>query len=589
MTILNTLDPLGKFDGKTDEGFLAGYSINNKAFRVFNNRTKKFEENLHVKFLENKSNVAESGPEWLFDIDLLTKSMNYEPIIAGNQTNDDAGIENNVNAGQPRQEKASDHEYILLPFLASDSQGLKSSDDEFIDDAAKKNEVQDPIKEEAINTNSTSRLNIVSPSVSVAEQSFDNDDLLTDPLMPDLEDTTGIFNGAYHGEDVGAEVDLNNLETTMNVSPIPTTRIHNDHLKDQIIGDLNPAIQIRRMTKIFVEHAMVIQALTDSSWIEIMQEELLQFKLQNFWTLVDLPYGKRAIGTKWVFRNKKDERGIIVRNKARMVAQEKALYGLHQAPRAWYETLSTYLLENGFRKGTIDKTLFIKKDKDDAQEIPDKFYRGAYFLLKIKTSTPIETNKALVKDEEAKDVDVHLYRSMIESLMYLIASRPDIMFAVCTCARFQVTPKVSHLHALKRIFRYLKGQPKLGLWYPRDSPFNLEAFFNNDYAGASLDRCYGFNFMNIKIYIDNEKVGKGSGQPTDPQHTSTSTQLSNVEPITILSSSQLNKTHKPRKAKRNTKISQSSGPIHHVTDETVYKEWEDKMERAATTASSLEA
>ncbi|GKC27374.1 putative ribonuclease H-like domain-containing protein, partial [Tanacetum coccineum] len=147
---------------------------------------------------------------------------------------------------------------------------------------------------------------------------------------------------------------------------------------------------------------------------------------------------------------------------------EKALYCLHQAPRAWYETLSTYLIENGFRRGTIDKTLFIKKEKGD-------------ILL-------VQTNKALVKDEEAEAVDVHLYRSMIGSLMYLTASKPDIMFAICACARFQVTPKASHIHAVKRIFRYLKGQPKLGLWYPRDSSFNLEAFYNSDYAGASLDR-----------------------------------------------------------------------------------------------------
>ncbi|GKE96409.1 putative ribonuclease H-like domain-containing protein, partial [Tanacetum coccineum] len=170
---------------------------------------------------------------------------------------------------------------------------------------------------------------------------------------------------------------------------------------------------------------------------------------------------------------------------------EKDLYGLHQAPRAWYETLSTYLLDNRFRRGTIDKTLFIKKDKDEAQEVPDEFYGGAHFLLRVAvktTSTPIETNKALFKDAEAENVNVHLYRSMIGSLMYLTASRPDIMFAICACARFQVTTKVSHIHAVKRIFRYLKGQPKLGLWYPRDSPFDLEAFSDSDYAGASLDR-----------------------------------------------------------------------------------------------------
>ncbi|GJT11553.1 hypothetical protein Tco_0858595 [Tanacetum coccineum] len=100
----------------------------------------------------------------------------------------------------------------------------------------------------------------------------------------------------------------------------------------------------------------------------------------------------------------------------------------------------------------------------------------------------METNKALTKDEDDEDVDVHLYRSMIGSLMYLISSRPDIMFSVCTCSRFQVQPKVSHLNTVKRIFRYLKGRPNLGLWYPKDSPFILEAFSNSDYAGASLDK-----------------------------------------------------------------------------------------------------
>ncbi|GKB95100.1 hypothetical protein Tco_0981237 [Tanacetum coccineum] len=144
------------------------------------------------------------------------------------------------------------------------------------------------------------------------------------------------------------------------------------------------------------------------------------------------------------------------------------------------------------------------------------------------TTTPIESNKPLIKDEDGVKVDVHEYRSIIGSLMYLTASRPYIMFAVCACVRFQVTPKASHLHAVKRIFRYLKHQPKLGLWYPRDSPFELEAFSDSDYAGASLDRksttggsaqcCgqvlwiqnqmmdYGFNFMNTKIHIDNEST-----------------------------------------------------------------------------------
>ncbi|GJS15896.1 putative ribonuclease H-like domain-containing protein [Tanacetum coccineum] len=542
----------GKFDGKVDEGFLVGYSINSKAFRVFNTRTRKVEENLHITFLENKPNVVGSRPDWLFDIDLLTNSMNYEPVTAGNQTNKNAGIKDNVDAIPTQQ-------YILLPLLYDSPQ---RSEDAVADDAGKKTN-EKPINERKV----------MIPA-------------LTEFLLLDTADllNTGIFSGAYDDEDE--------------------------------------------------EPKKAIQALDDPIYIEAMQKELLQFKLQKVWTLVDLPNGKRAIGTKWVFRNKKDERGIVVRNKARLVAQgytqeegidydevfapvarieairlflayasfmgfivyqmdvksaflygtieeevyvcqppgfedpqfpdkvykvEKALYGLHQALRAWYETLSTYLLENRFRRGTIDKTLFIKKDKgeltfflglqvkqkDDGIFISqDKYVADILkkfdFATVKTTSTPIETNKALLKDEEAKDVDVHLYRSMIRSLM------------------FQVTPKVSHLHAVKRIFRYLKGQPKLGLWYPRDSPFDLEAFSDSDYAGASLDRksttggcqflgkrliswqckkqtivanstteaeyvaaancCgqvlwiqnqmldYGFNFMNTKIHIDNEST-----------------------------------------------------------------------------------
>ncbi|GJZ88837.1 putative ribonuclease H-like domain-containing protein, partial [Tanacetum coccineum] len=240
----------------------------------------------------------------------------------------------------------------------------------------------------------------------------------------------------------------------------------------------------------------------------------------------------------------------------------KALYGLHQAPRAWYSSLSTFLLKSGYKRGTIDKTLFIKKDKNDIIFQMSSLGELTFFLgLQVKqkeygifisqdkyvaeilkkfnfasvntASTPIKTHKPLVKDKEASDVDVHHYRSMIGSLMYLTASRPDIMFAVCACSRFQVTPKTSHLNDVKRIFRYLKGKPKLGLWYPRVSSFDLEAYSDSDYARANLDRksttgeaeyvaavncCgqvlwiqnqmldYGFNFMNTKIYIDNEST-----------------------------------------------------------------------------------
>nr|GEX43567.1 putative ribonuclease H-like domain-containing protein [Tanacetum cinerariifolium] len=187
------------------------------------------------------------------------------------------------------------------------------------------------------------------------------------------------------------------------------------------------------------------------------------------------------------------------------------------APRAWYETLANYLLENGFQRGKIDQTLLIKKQKGDIllvqvyvddiifgstnkdlckgfeKLMKEKFQMSSMgeltlFLDGKSASTPIDTKKPLVKDPNGEDVDVHTYRSIIGSLMYLTSSRLDIVFAVCACAHFQVKPKASHLHAVKRIFRYLKGKPHLGLWYPKDSPFNLVAYSNSDYAGASLDR-----------------------------------------------------------------------------------------------------
>ncbi|GJR71406.1 putative ribonuclease H-like domain-containing protein [Tanacetum coccineum] len=212
------------------------------------------------------------------------------------------------------------------------------------------------------------------------------------------------------------------------------------------------------------EPKKVIQALNDPSWIEAMQEELLQFKLQQVWTLVDLPYGKRAIGTKWVYRNKKDKRGIVIKNKARLVAQgytqeEGIDYDEVFAPVARIEAIRLFLayasfkdfvvyqmdVKSAFLYGKIkmnyrclstsmkDDGIFISQDKY-VEEILKKFGFST-----VKTaSTPIETSKPLLKDAEAEDVDVHLYRSMIGSLMYLTASRPDIMFVVCLDSTFDL-------------------------------------------------------------------------------------------------------------------------------------------------------
>nr|GEX80807.1 hypothetical protein [Tanacetum cinerariifolium] len=218
--------------------------------------------------------------------------------------------------------------------------------------------------------------------------------------------------------------------------------------------------------------------------------------------LVDLLYGKRAIGTKWVFVNKKDERGIVVKNKARLVAQgntqeEGIDYEEVFAPVARIEDIRLFLdyatfmgfmvyqmdVKSAFLYGTIEEEVYVSRIKYVA-EILRKFR----LTDRKSASTPIDTEKPLLKDLNGENVDVHIYKSMIGSLMYLNSSRPDIMFAVYACAHFQVTPKASHLHAVKRIFRYLKGMPHLVLWYLKDSPFDLVSYSNSDYAGVGLDR-----------------------------------------------------------------------------------------------------
>ncbi|GJR61294.1 putative ribonuclease H-like domain-containing protein [Tanacetum coccineum] len=536
VTILNTIDHLGKFDGKSDEGFLVGYSLQSKAFRVYNLETKRVEENLHITFLENKPNVAGKGPTWLFDLDYLTDSMNYQPVRSENQANKhagpqeanhNAGTKDNNDAGDSEIEAESAQDYFVLPIWSSYTSTVKSSkaknageepnkhpdfkpidkeDQVFLDELERlkrqekdANDAAEALRKEfaqdtedlllqagAAKASSTNIVNTASTPVCTASPygglSFtdltntDQDDSEI-PALEEIYDnpTAGIFTNASY-DDEGAVADFTNLETIVNASPIPTSRINSIHPSTLILGDPKSAVQTRsKVTKSSGAHAFVsyiqkqrrnnhkdfqhclfacflsqnepkkiFEALEDESWVDAMQEELLQFKIQKVWILVDLPYGKKAIGTKWVYRNKKDERGVVVRNKARLVAQGhrqeegidydevfapvarieairiflafasymgfivyqmdvksaflygkideevyvsqppgfidpkypkkvykvvKALYGLHQAPRAWYATLSTFLLKNRYRRGTINKTLCI-----EGRVVSDEFY-----------------------------------------------------------------------------------------------------------------------------------------------------------------------------------------------------------------------
>ncbi|GJU55391.1 putative ribonuclease H-like domain-containing protein [Tanacetum coccineum] len=427
-------------------------------------------------------------------------------------------------------------------------------------DLSKDSESNDQEKKD--NVNSTNTVNVASTNEVNAVGAKTSIELPDDLNMPELEDIVY----SDDDEDVGAKADMNNLDAFM-----PNLEEHG----------LFSSVQKRTNHKDFQnclfacflsqeEPKKVIHALKDPSWIEAMQEELLQFKLQEVWTLVDLPNGKRAIGTKWVFRNKKDERGIMIKNKARLVAQgytqeEGIDYDEVFAPVARIEAIRLFLayasfkdfvvyqmdVKSAFLYGKIEEEVYVCQPPGfEDPDFPDKVYKVekalyglttkplrvvydiifgstkkslciefekmmhkkfqmssmgelTFFLgLQVKqkedgifisqdkyvieilkkfdftdvktSSTPMETQKLLLKDEDGEEVDVHLYRSMIGSLMYLTSSRPDIMFAVCACARYQVNPKISHLHAVKKIFRYLKGQSKLGLWYPKCRSFVLD-------------------------------------------------------------------------------------------------------------------
>ncbi|GJS01026.1 putative ribonuclease H-like domain-containing protein [Tanacetum coccineum] len=461
--ILNTIDHLGKFDGKADEGFFVGYSTNSKAFRVFNSRTRIVEENLHVQF-----------------------------IVAGNQSNGSAGIKACDDANKAIMETVPGKDYIMLPVWPADllfSQSSKDSPDARFKPSGEeeKKDAEDPGNEDSEvpsteeprvnqekdeNVNSTNIINIVTPTVNAAgiEDNVVDENIVygcaDDPNMPELEDIVY----SDDDEDVGAEADMNNLDAFMPVMQQRTN--HKDFQNCMFACFLSQE-----------EPKKVIQALKDPSWIEAMQEELLQFKLQQMDVKSAFLYGKIEEEV-YVCQPPGFEDPDFPN---RVYKVEKALYGLHQAPPRTCK-------EDG---------IFISQDKY-VTKILKKFG-----FSDVKTaSTPMETHKPLLKDAYGEDVDEHLYRSMIGSLMYLTSLRPDIMFAVCACARFQVNLKSSHLHVVKRIFRYLKGQHKLGLWYPKDSPFDLVAYTDSDYAGARLDRksTTGAEYIATKIHIDNEST-----------------------------------------------------------------------------------
>nr|GFA10215.1 hypothetical protein [Tanacetum cinerariifolium] len=375
-----------------------------------------------------------SGLNWLFDIDSLTKSMNYVPVVDADTRNTDA-------------------------------------------------------PESSGNSNPTATL--TNPPADQLET------LTVETSIPTFEDILGVTSNSEESNRV--EADVSYMETSITASLIPTLRIHRDHPKSQIIGPVDTLVQTKNKSK------EISDALQDPSWVEAMQEELLQFKIQ-----------KMDVKSAFLYETIDEEVNVMQppgfqdpEYPARVYKVEKAMYGLHQAPRAWYVYVGDIifgssnpqlckefeaLMHEKFQMSAMGKLNFFLGlqvlQKEDGIFLSQDKYVGdilkKFGYSDVKSSnTPMDKENPWGKDGTGKDVDLHLYRSMIGSLMYLTASKPDIMFAICACARHQVTPKECHLHAVKRIFRYLKGHPKLELWYPKDSPFDLVAFSDSDYGGAT--------------------------------------------------------------------------------------------------------
>ncbi|GJV02838.1 putative ribonuclease H-like domain-containing protein [Tanacetum coccineum] len=557
VTILNTLDRLGKFDGKSDDGFFVGYSLNSKAFRVYNIRTRKVEENLHVRFLEDKPIVAGDGPKWLFDIDVLTESMNYVPVVAGTNSNDFVGTKESIGAGQSNKETGSSQDYILMPLwkdgslFDSSSKNANNDEPQPSNDAGKKDD-EGGIDNQERPEKSAQDVNTVGPSINTASTNDNTGSLNINNGSPIVTTAPTKTTHADYFEDE-TELDMSNISTTY-LNPWRMTKTTNDQglisavYEGKTHEDLYTCLFACFLSK--EKPKRIAKALSDSTWVVEIQEELLQFKLQKGYTHEEgidydevfapvarinvirlfLAYASfmgfmvYQINVKGAFLYGQIEEKVYVckpsgfedpDNPDKVYKVVKAPYGLHQALRAWYETLAKYLLDNGFHKGKIDQTLFIKKQKGDIllvhvyvddiifgstkkelcikfeKLMHDKFQMSSmgeltFFLgLQVKqkedgifishdkyvtdilrkfgftdvrtTNTPMDTEKPLLKDSDGDDVDV--VNDWIIDVSYII----QVRYYVCS-------------------------QPKLGLWYPRDSPFDLVAYSDSDYVGASLDR-----------------------------------------------------------------------------------------------------
>ncbi|KAJ9535904.1 hypothetical protein OSB04_un000938 [Centaurea solstitialis] len=606
--VLNETENRGKFGPKSDEMIFVGYSDCSIAYRVFNKKSRVVYESVNVKFdpfAELSSNADASTstssssdpPATSSELDSLFEYF-YDDLYGTNQiSSSTVGISSTPSSSTtPSSEvsptssiPSSDPPSIVSSPSSSPIVMDTSNPDIIIDSHAQSSSHEvvpnDSISEghDPLSVHPTSNANILEPSSVNDQTPLPHTVKWTKDHPIDLiigDPTSGVQTRAASANECNFSVFLSNIEPT---------RV-SDALQDSdwvmaMQEELNQfeALKVWRLVKL-----PDLKSVIDTKWLFKNKRDANNIIVRNKARLVAKGYRQQEgidydetfapvarleairmflayaaykdftvfqmdVKTAFLYGHLKEEvyvaqpEGFVDKEHPDYVyVLDKALYGLKQAPRAWYEELSKHLLSKGFKKGSVDSTLFLMKEGehivviqiyvDDiifgstSRELCKKFetvmteefkmsmmgeinfflglqvrqFSDGIFINQSKyifdllkkydmsgchsIGTPMATGNSIGPDHEGKDVDLRNYRSMVGSLMYLTASRPDIMFATCVCARYQAKPKESHLAAVKRIFRYLKGTPYYGIWYPKGLGFELQAYTDADYGGCNMDR-----------------------------------------------------------------------------------------------------
>ncbi|GJV17150.1 retrovirus-related pol polyprotein from transposon TNT 1-94 [Tanacetum coccineum] len=529
--ILNTIDHLGKFDGKADEEFFVGYSINSKALRVFNSRTRIVEENLHVQFSKNTPNITGSGPNWLFNIDALTKSMNYKPVVTGNQSNS--------NAGTKACDDAGDNEKKVTEKPGKEG-GDPSKEDER------------DYQEKDASVNSTNNVN------------------------------------ADDDEDVGAEADMNNLDAFMPVSPIPTTRVHKDHPIEKIVRDLNSAPQTRKMTKNLEEHTrLVAQGYTQEEGIDHDEVFAPAARIEAIRLFLAYASFKDFVAYQM------DVKSAFLYGKIKekvYVCQPPGFEDPYIPDRVIWHNLLLLLKVNAVRHKLTtaveitdclpNATIFEELTRIGYEKLSQKltFYKAFFspqWKFLIHTILQCLSAKATAWNE---------FSSTMVSVIICLATNQKFNFSkyifesmvknLDNAGKFLMYPRFVQVFLDKQ----LEGMQSHKRIYVTPS-HTKNIFRNMRRVGKSFFRKDTPLFPTIMVQAQQEQ-GKGSTMPTNPHHTPTIIQPSTSQP---------QKKQRSRRPKRkDTEIPQSSSPTDNVADEAVNEEMDDSLVRAATTATGLD-